>query len=48
VRDTTWQAGLAVGVSCLVAAVGFLMAVFDPRRRTLHDRIAGTVVVRIE
>jgi len=48
VRDTTWQAGLAVGVSCLLAAVGFLMAVFDPRRRTLHDRIAGTVVVRIE
>ncbi len=48
VRDTTWQAGLAVGLSCLFAAAGFLIAVFDPRRRTLHDRIAGTVVVRIQ
>lgn len=47
-RDSTWQAGVAVGASCLLAAAGFLMAVFDPRRRTLHDRIAGTIVVRIE
>ena len=33
-------------VSFLTLGLGFLMAVFSPRGRALHDLIAGTVVVR--
>ena len=47
VRSSTAQAAAAVGTACLLAACGFLMAAFDERRRTLHDRIAGTIVVRL-
>lgn len=46
-RDSALQAGLAVGIAFLVAAFGFLWSAFDTRRRTLHDLIAGTIVVRI-
>lgn len=48
VRQSTVEAGIAVGAAFLLVAAGFIMAAFDPHRRTLHDRIAGTVVVRIE
>lgn len=32
--------------SGLILGLGYLMAVFDDKARTLHDRIAGTVVVK--
>jgi uncharacterized RDD family membrane protein YckC len=48
VRDRMLLAAIAVGVACLLAALGFLVAAFDSHRRTLHDRLAGTIVVRIE
>ncbi len=41
-------AGVSIGFACLLVAAGLLWAAFDARRRTLHDRIAGTIVVRIE
>lgn len=47
-RDDTTMAAIAVGSACLLAASGFLIAAFDPHRRTLHDRLAGTIVVRIQ
>jgi uncharacterized RDD family membrane protein YckC len=33
-------------VSLLTLGLGFLLAAFDAQGRTLHDRIAGTIVVR--
>ena len=33
-------------VSILTLGIGFLIAAFNPEGRTLHDMIAGTVVVR--
>lgn len=52
-----WEAGLRVALPGVVAAVPhpaalaasvaiYVVAVFDPMRRTLADRAAGTVVVR--
>jgi uncharacterized RDD family membrane protein YckC len=35
-------------LSFLVFGLGFLFAAFDSRGRTLHDMLAGTVVVRSE
>lgn len=46
-RDTAWQAVAAVAVAALFIAAGILWAAFDQHRRTLHDRIAGTIVVRV-
>lgn len=46
-RDSTPIAAAAIGVTFLLAAFGFIWAAFDSRRRTLHDRIAGTIVVRL-
>lgn len=46
-RDAPWQAITAVSVAVLLIAAGILWAAFDPHRRTLHDRIAGTIVVRV-
>jgi len=46
-RDSARQAAVAIGVAFLVAALGLLWAAFDSHRRTLHDRIAGTIVVHI-
>ena len=46
-RDSTGAAAAAVGVAFLLAALGFIWAAFDRHRRALHDRIAGTVVVRV-
>jgi uncharacterized RDD family membrane protein YckC len=34
-------------VSMLPFFLGFLMVAFDPRKQGLHDKIAGTVVVRV-
>ncbi len=46
-RDNSAIAGAAVGGSLVIAAFGFIWAAFDRHRRTLHDRIAGTIVVRL-
>ncbi|MCC6381481.1 MAG: RDD family protein [Dehalococcoidia bacterium] len=47
-RGSTAQAAAAVGVAFFLTAAGFLWAAVDRHRRTLQDRIAGTIVVRIE
>ncbi len=46
-RDNSGIAAAAIGGSLVVAALGFIWAAFDRHRRTLHDRIAGTIVVRL-
>lgn len=46
-RETLWQAMVAVGAAAFLIALGLLSAVFDSHRRTLHDRIAGTIVVKV-
>lgn len=46
-RDTAAIAGAAIAVAFLLAAAGIIWAAFDSHRRTLHDRIAGTIVVRL-
>jgi uncharacterized RDD family membrane protein YckC len=35
----------AYWLSALPFGLGFLTVIFDPRRRSLHDRLAGTLVV---
>lgn len=47
-RDSTVAAAASVGIAFLLASLGFIWAAFDRHRRALHDRIAGTIVVRIE
>jgi uncharacterized RDD family membrane protein YckC len=47
IKDSTYGAAGAVGLALVLSALGLLWAAFDSRRRTLHDRVAGTVVVRI-
>jgi uncharacterized RDD family membrane protein YckC len=34
-------------ICCLMAGVGFLWIVFDPRKQGIHDKIADTVVVKL-
>jgi uncharacterized RDD family membrane protein YckC len=46
-RESTVLAGAAVAVAFVLASAGFLWAAFDRHRRTLHDRIAGTIVVKL-
>lgn len=46
-QDSSVQAAVATASAFLLIAIGFLIAVFDSHRRTLHDRIAGTIVVRV-
>jgi uncharacterized RDD family membrane protein YckC len=46
-RDSTMEAAIATAFAFLLIALGLLLAVFDSHRRTLHDRIAGTIVVRV-
>ncbi len=51
VGDTSWSwAGWASDVACFVlpawVVVSSAAALSDPRRRALHDRLAGTVVIR--
>ncbi len=47
-RDSAGQAAAAVGAAFSLATIGFLIAAFDSHRRTLHDRIAGTIVVQLD
>jgi uncharacterized RDD family membrane protein YckC len=47
-RVTRWRSALRLfgyAASVLPLFLGLLMALFDGERRTLHDRLAGTVVV---
>ena len=46
-RDSSTIAGIAIAGALVLAAFGFISAAFDRHRRTLHDRIAGTIVVRL-
>lgn len=46
-RDSMVIAALAVTLAFLLVAAGVLWAAFDRRRRALHDRLAGTLVVRV-
>jgi len=46
-REDSTLAAAAIGGSFVLAAMGFIWAAFDRHRRTLHDRIAGTIVVRL-
>lgn len=46
-RDSMLLAGVSVGLAFLLVAAGLLWAAFDRRRRTVHDRLAGTLVVRV-
>jgi uncharacterized RDD family membrane protein YckC len=47
-RESTLNAALAIGAGLLLAVIGVLIAAFDGRRRMLHDRLAGTIVVRLQ
>lgn len=46
-RSSLIIAGTAIGVGIVLIILGFITAAFDARRRMVHDRIAGTVVVRL-
>ena len=46
-RDNSTLAATSIGGAFVLAALGFIWAAFDRHRRTLHDRIAGTIVVRL-
>ena len=46
-RSSTPIAAGAISAAFLLAAAGVILAAFDSHRRTLHDRIAGTIVVRL-
>lgn len=46
-RSSIIIAAVAIGVGLVLIILGFIVAAFDARRRTIHDRVAGTVVVRI-
>jgi uncharacterized RDD family membrane protein YckC len=40
-------AAIAMGVAVFLVILGVLSAAFDSHRRTLHDRVGGTIVVRV-
>lgn len=46
-RSSLIIASTAIGVGLVLIILGFITAAFDARRRMVHDRIAGTVVVRL-
>ena len=46
-RESTAAAGAVLAGALVLAALGILWAAFDRHRRTLHDRLAGTIVVRL-
>ncbi len=46
-RESTAIAGAILAATFVLVAFGFIWAAFDRHRRTLHDRIAGTIVVRL-
>jgi uncharacterized RDD family membrane protein YckC len=50
-REIDWPTAVVRALSCflslVVAGLGFIWMVFDDERQTWHDKIAGTVVVRV-
>jgi uncharacterized RDD family membrane protein YckC len=50
-RQVDWETSLIRAVSCFlslaVAGLGFIWIAFDPNNQAWHDKIAGTVVVRV-
>jgi uncharacterized RDD family membrane protein YckC len=50
-REVDWPTSVVRALSCflslVVAGLGFIWMVFDDERQTWHDKIAGTVVVRV-
>ena len=51
-RDIEWETAIVRALSCFLslipAGLGFIWMVFDNNRQTWHDKIAGTVVVRVQ
>lgn len=50
-RDIEWETAIVRALSCFLslvpAGLGFFWMLFDNNRQTWHDKIAGTVVVRV-
>jgi len=50
-RDIEWETAIVRALGCFLslipAGLGFIWMVFDGNRQTWHDKIAGTVVVRV-
>jgi uncharacterized RDD family membrane protein YckC len=50
-RPVDWETAIVRALSCFlslaVAGLGFIWIVFDPNNQAWHDKIAGTVVVRV-
>jgi uncharacterized RDD family membrane protein YckC len=46
-QDSILYASIAIGSAIFLVIVGIMWAAFDAHRRTLHDRIAGTIVVKV-
>ncbi|MGH8178300.1 MAG: RDD family protein [Steroidobacter sp.] len=51
-REIDWDTSIVRALSCFLslaaAGLGFLWIAFDPDRQSWHDKIAGTVVVRVQ
>ena len=50
-RSVDWETAIIRALSCFlslaVAGLGFIWIAFDPNNQAWHDKIAGTVVVRV-
>jgi uncharacterized RDD family membrane protein YckC len=50
-RDIEWETAIVRALSCFLslvpAGLGFFWMAFDSNRQTWHDKIAGTIVVRV-
>ena len=50
-RDIDWETAIIRALSCflslMVAGLGFFWIAFDDQKQAWHDKIAGTVVVRV-
>lgn len=50
-RDIEWETAIVRALGCFLSAIplglGFFWMAFDSNRQTWHDKIAGTVVVRV-
>ena len=50
-REIDWSTAIVRALGCflslIVCGLGFIWIAFDPGRQAWHDKIAGTVVVRV-